>query len=102
MRGVWQAISAISTGFGIWATHFVAMLAFMPGIPIRYDISLTILSLVAAILLTGAGLAVSFTPNGRHGAWMGGHRCRWHCLTECNSESAVFTPYDAALPVHPI
>ncbi|MEA2346121.1 MAG: hypothetical protein QOF63_4290, partial [Thermoanaerobaculia bacterium] len=28
MRGVWLAVSAISTGFGIWATHFVAMLAF--------------------------------------------------------------------------
>ena len=32
MRGVWLAVSAISTGFGIWATHFVAMLAFTPGI----------------------------------------------------------------------
>jgi len=28
MRGLWLAVSAISTGFGIWATHFIAMLAF--------------------------------------------------------------------------
>src|ERR1700686_4370461 len=72
MRGVWLAVSAISTGFGIWATHFIAMLAFTPGIPSGYNIILTILSLVAAILLTGAGLAVSLTPNWRHGPWIGG------------------------------
>ena len=72
MRGLWLAVSAISTGFGIWATHFIAMLAFTPGIPSGYNIVLTILSLVAAILLTGAGLAVSLTQNGRHGPWIGG------------------------------
>jgi len=72
LQGVWLAVSAISTGFGIWATHFVAMLAFTPGIPSGYNIILTILSLVAAILLTGAGLAVSITPNWRHGPWVGG------------------------------
>jgi len=33
LRNGWLAVSAISTGFGIWATHFVAMLAFTPGIP---------------------------------------------------------------------
>src|SRR5450432_2473299 len=72
MRGVWLAVSAISTGFGIWATHFIAMLAFTPGIPSGYNIMLAMLSLVAAILLTGAGLAVSLVPNWRHGPWIGG------------------------------
>jgi diguanylate cyclase len=72
MRDVWLAVSAISTGFGIWATHFVAMLAFTPGIPSGYNIILTILSLVVAVLWTGAGLAVSLTPNWRHGPWLGG------------------------------
>jgi diguanylate cyclase len=72
MRSVWLIVSAISTGFGIWATHFVAMLAFTPGIPSGYNILLTLLSLFAAILLTGAGLAVSLIPNWRHGPWIGG------------------------------
>src|SRR5580692_1979021 len=72
MRGIWLAVSAISTGFGIWATHFVAMLAFTPGIPSGYNVTLTLLSLVAAILLTGVGLAVSLIPNWRHGPWIGG------------------------------
>ena len=67
MRRVWLVVSAISTGFGIWATHFIAMLAFTPGIPSAYNVVLTVLSLVMAILLTYAGLAVSLAPNWRHG-----------------------------------
>jgi len=72
MRLVWLTISAISTGFGIWATHFVAMLAFTPGLPSGYNIALTALSLVAAILLTGVGLFAALIPNWRPGPWIGG------------------------------
>jgi diguanylate cyclase len=36
---VWLAVSATTTGFGIWATHFIAMLAFSPGIPSGYNIA---------------------------------------------------------------
>lgn len=59
MRWLWLAVSATASGFGIWATHFVAMLAFSPGIASGYNISLTFLSLLAAITLTGLGLAVA-------------------------------------------
>src|ERR1700730_15616558 len=69
---VWLAVSAMSTGFGIWATHFIAMLAFSPGLPTAYNIILTILSLIAAIFLTGTGLAVAVLANWRAGAWLGG------------------------------
>jgi diguanylate cyclase len=72
MRMLWLTVSAISTGFGIWATHFVGMLAFTPGIPSGYNIGLTVLSLLAAILLTGVGLYASLIPNWRHGPWVGG------------------------------
>ena len=41
MRMVWLCVSATSTGFGIWATHFIAMLAFSPGLPTAYNIALT-------------------------------------------------------------
>jgi diguanylate cyclase len=72
LRGIWLAVSAVSTGFGIWATHFIAMLAFTPGIPSGYNIALTALSLLAAIVLTGAGLAISIVPNWSRGPWLGG------------------------------
>src|SRR5262249_62073955 len=54
MRHAWLGVAAVATGFGIWATHFIAMLAFSPGIPSAYNISLTILSLLGAITITGA------------------------------------------------
>src|SRR4030081_1802692 len=72
MRLVWLAVSATATGFGIWATHFIAMLAFSPGLPTAYNVVLTILSLVCAIFLTGAGLAVAVISNWRAAAWLGG------------------------------
>jgi diguanylate cyclase (GGDEF)-like protein/PAS domain S-box-containing protein len=72
MRTIWLAVSATSTGFGIWATHFIAMLAFSPGMPTAYNVALTFLSLVAAIMLTGAGLAVALAPTLPGAAWLGG------------------------------
>ncbi len=72
MRRAWLGVSAISTGFGVWATHFIAMLAFSPGVPTAYNIALTGLSLIAAILLTGAGLAVAVESIAGAGAWLGG------------------------------
>jgi diguanylate cyclase (GGDEF)-like protein/PAS domain S-box-containing protein len=72
MRLMWLAVSAASTGFGIWATHFIAMLAFSPGIASAYNVPLTFLSLVAAIVLTGAGLAVAVAPGLTAAAWLSG------------------------------
>ncbi len=48
------------------------MLAFSPGTPTAYNIVLTALSLVAAILLTGAGLAIAVEPGLVASAWIGG------------------------------
>ena len=73
MHLIWLVVSATSTGFGIWATHFIAMLAFSPGIPSAYNVALTIFSLIAAIFLTGAGLAVAVMAKWRAGAWLAGH-----------------------------
>jgi NO-binding membrane sensor protein with MHYT domain/two-component sensor histidine kinase len=52
-RWGWLAATAVSSGFSIWATHFIAMLAFSPGGPTGYDLALTLISLVAAIAVTG-------------------------------------------------
>jgi diguanylate cyclase len=72
MRHVWLAVSATSTGFGIWATHFIAMLAFSPGVPNAYNVALTLLSLAAAICLTGAGLATAVMSSAAVGTYLGG------------------------------
>jgi NO-binding membrane sensor protein with MHYT domain/two-component sensor histidine kinase len=57
-RRVWLVAAAITMGGGIWSMHFVAMLAFKMPIPMSYDIRLTILSLVVAILVTSGGFYV--------------------------------------------
>src|SRR5215468_2668512 len=58
-RALWIATAGAATGCGIWATHFIAMLAYDPGIVVGYGLVLTLLSLVAAIAVTSAGLALA-------------------------------------------
>lgn len=55
----WLACISTVTGIGIWATHFVAMLAFKPNLPTGYDLSLTILSLVAAVIVLSLAFLIS-------------------------------------------
>lgn len=54
-RFAWLALAAFVSGTGIWSTHFVAMLAYQPDLPMGYDAALTLLSVLAAILIPSAG-----------------------------------------------
>ncbi|UYN99616.1 MAG: EAL domain-containing protein [Devosia sp.] len=72
LRWVWHAVSALSVGFGIWATHFVAVLAFRPGFEFSYDIGLTAVSLLIAVLICGAGLTLVIFGSGRRDHLLGG------------------------------
>jgi diguanylate cyclase (GGDEF)-like protein/PAS domain S-box-containing protein len=56
-RLLWLITASTATGCGIWATHFIAMSAYSAGLPVGYDLPLTLLSLVAAFITTGAGFA---------------------------------------------
>src|SRR5690606_19711905 len=58
-RALWLVITSITAGYGIWATHFIAMLAFSPGVPVGYDLPRTLISLLAAIVITGSGVAIA-------------------------------------------
>jgi diguanylate cyclase (GGDEF)-like protein/PAS domain S-box-containing protein len=58
-RLVWIALDAAVSGCGIWATHFIAMLAYGPGGAGAYNIPVTILSLIFAISLTFVGLSLA-------------------------------------------
>jgi methyl-accepting chemotaxis protein len=58
-RKTWIVAAGIAAGTGIWATHFIAMLAYDPGIGVAYDLELTALSLVAAAAITSLGLGVA-------------------------------------------
>ncbi|MFD4504044.1 MHYT domain-containing protein [Streptomyces sp. NPDC058457] len=53
----WLTLASFAIGSGIWTMHFIAMMGFsVEGTPIRYDIPLTVLSLVMAIAVVSAGI----------------------------------------------
>ncbi|MFC9278510.1 MHYT domain-containing protein [Streptomyces collinus] len=58
-RRNWLLTAASAIGTGIWTMHFVAMLGFrVSGTDIRYDVPLTILSLVVAMVVVSVGVFV--------------------------------------------
>ena len=62
-RWPWLGAAGLAGGAGVWATHFISMLAFDPGLPTGYEAVGTLLSLllamagVTAALVAAAGLA---------------------------------------------
>lgn len=53
----WLFLAAVCSGFSIWATHFIAMLGYQPGVAVHFDATLTIVSALMAIAGTAIGLA---------------------------------------------
>ncbi|KQY40959.1 diguanylate phosphodiesterase [Rhizobium sp. Root491] len=46
----WVLVAAFAAGLSVWATHFVAMLAYKGSVPIGFDFQFTALSAVLAVL----------------------------------------------------
>jgi two-component system, sensor histidine kinase and response regulator len=57
-RFAWLTGGATAMGIGIWSMHYIGMLAFSLPVPILYDWPTVLLSLVAAVLASGAALFV--------------------------------------------
>jgi len=58
-RYPWVVATAIVTGCGAWATHAIALLAFRPGLPVAYDVTLTLAAGMIAVLGSGVGFLVA-------------------------------------------
>jgi diguanylate cyclase len=67
----WLGTAGAVTGCGVWATHFIAMLAYTPGFSVTYDMLTTAASLVVATIMTTAGFAIALY-GGRHWGGMAG------------------------------
>jgi NO-binding membrane sensor protein with MHYT domain len=67
------ATVAIATT-GIWVMHFIAMLGFaIPGQTIRYNVPVTLLSMLIAVMVVGAGLFITgFSRRGGGGPLLAG------------------------------
>jgi signal transduction histidine kinase len=55
-RLAWLTGAATIFGAGVWTTHFVAMLAYRPNLPVGYDVGLTFASVVVAVVIGWLGL----------------------------------------------
>jgi NO-binding membrane sensor protein with MHYT domain len=60
---LWLIGGAVSMGIGIWSMHFVGMLAFSVPIPLRYNVLITLASLIIAMLTSGFALGIASRGN---------------------------------------
>lgn len=59
---IWLLGGAFSMGTGIWAMHFIGMLAFHLPVPLAYDVPINVLSWLVAMLVSGVALFVVRRP----------------------------------------
>ncbi|WP_136064030.1 putative bifunctional diguanylate cyclase/phosphodiesterase [Modicisalibacter radicis] len=82
----WLGGGAFAMGAGIWAMHFIGMLALHTAMPMRYDMAITLGSLLASILASALALALVRTPRLSAmrlvvgGGVMGGGICLMHYM----------------------
>ena len=56
-------LTGVCSASGIWATHFISMLAYESGFPIAYDPVTTAASLLIAMIATTFGFVVAASPH---------------------------------------
>ena len=61
-RSAWLALAGVVAGCGIWASHFIATLAYQPGVTITHGIVGNALAVTAAIVATAVGLWLAAKP----------------------------------------
>ncbi|MET7685026.1 MHYT domain-containing protein [Streptomyces sp. NPDC005423] len=73
-RRNWLITAASAIGTGIWTMHFVAMLGYgVNGTDVRYDVPLTLLSLLVAMAVVCAGVfAVGYSRDRVRALFLGG------------------------------
>jgi NO-binding membrane sensor protein with MHYT domain len=58
----WLIAGALSMGIGIWSMHFIGMLAFHLPVPVAYDMGLSLLSMLIAIIVSAIALMILRRP----------------------------------------
>ena len=88
-RRLWLVFTGACAGTGVWATHFIAMLAYDPGLRTGYEIAGTGASLLAGIV----GMIITFAA----ASWRG-EKARWlvaAVLMGCGVASMHYVGMDA-------
>lgn len=71
-RVFYLLLTALTAGGGIWATHFIAMLAYAPGVATSYDPALTLASALLVIVIAGLSFRLRGASRGFAGRAMAG------------------------------
>jgi NO-binding membrane sensor protein with MHYT domain len=71
-RKLWLTGGALAMGTGIWSMHFIAMLAFSIPIFISYNLTVVLMSLIAAILASWQALFIISRPKPNKRILLGG------------------------------
>jgi diguanylate cyclase (GGDEF)-like protein/PAS domain S-box-containing protein len=72
VRAAWLLLTGLVSGSGVWATHFIAMVAYSPGLKTGYNPTGTLLSLIIAVLFMAGGFAVASAQRSRTNDCAGG------------------------------
>ncbi|WP_260929537.1 EAL domain-containing protein [Novosphingobium sp. 9] len=67
-RASWLALGGLAGGLGVWATHFVGMLAYHGALPVDYDPATTVVS--AAVAVAGFWAALRSTETRIVPGWL--------------------------------
>ncbi len=70
ISSLWVGAGAFVMGSGIWAMHFVGMMAMQLPIEIGYEVGATLLSWLAAVAVSALALAIASRPRLRRGMWL--------------------------------
>lgn len=95
---LWISATGAVAGCGVWTTHFVAMLAYRSSLPITYDVALTVLSIVAAVVLATGGIwvAVRLHMAAAGGAFVGVAIGTMHYIGMAALRGPIATTWDAS------
>jgi len=74
-RAAWIATLAVVLGSGVWATHFMAMLAYHREMRVGFGLNLTAMSLFLAVAGIGLGAAVALWRDAPWSRILGGAIC---------------------------
>jgi diguanylate cyclase (GGDEF)-like protein len=103
MRHYWLIGGASAMGIGIWSMHFIGMLAMSMPIRLRYDVPLTLTSLLIAVLSSWVALQIAHSARrgllrlGISGLVMGGGIAGMHYLGMAAIDVAPAIRYQPAL-----
>ncbi len=72
VRAAWLLLTGLVSGSGVWATHFIAMVAYTPGLKTGYSPTGTLLSLMISVMFMACGFAVASAQRTKTNDFAGG------------------------------